>query len=330
MSNTRRLVVTAIVLLAAAAAGIFGWAYRTFTTAGPLESAAAFVIPKGLGVDGIAAILLKDGVIRDAHTFSLAVELLGERRALRAGEYLFPANASIRDAIDVLLHAKPVMRHLTVAEGLTNAQVIDLLAHVDGLEGAVKESLEEGTLLPQTYNYSWGDGRDDMLARMRKAMSETLDQLWKDRAPDLQLRSEEEALTLASIVEKETAKPDERPHVAAVFLNRLRNHMRLQSDPTVVYALTDGRGALGRPLVHADLEVQSRYNTYQNDGLPPGPIANPGKAAIAAVLHPSESEDLYFVADGTGGHAFARTLPEHNKNVAKLRQIQNGESGKSD
>ncbi|HEY6336109.1 MAG TPA: endolytic transglycosylase MltG, partial [Alphaproteobacteria bacterium] len=204
----RRLMVTAIVLLAAAAAGISGWAYRAFTTAGPLESAAAFVIPKGLGVDGIAAVLLKDGVIRDARTFSFAVELLGERRALRAGEYLFPANASLRDAIDVLLHAKPVMRHLTVAEGLTNAQVIDLLTHADGLEGAVKESLEEGTLLPQTYNYSWGDGRDDMLARMRKAMSETLDQLWKDRAPDLELHSEEEALTLASIVEKETAKPD--------------------------------------------------------------------------------------------------------------------------
>ena len=329
MRTMRYLMIASIVLLVAAV-GVSAWAYRVFISAGPLQSAAAFVIPKGLGAEGIAAVLLKDGVIRDARTFSLAVELVGERRALRAGEYLFPANASIRDAIDVLLHAKPVVRHLTIAEGLTNVQVIDLLAHADGLEGTVRESLKEGALLPETYNYAWGDAREDMVARMKKAMSETLDQLWKDRAPDLELHSEEEALTLASIVEKETAKSDERPHIAAVFLNRLRNHMRLQSDPTVLYALTDGRGALGRPLVHADLDVQSRYNTYQNDGLPPGPIANPGKAAIVAVLHPAESDDLYFVADGAGGHAFARTLPEHNKNVAKLRQAQQGESGKSD
>ena len=328
MHKSSRIIAAAVALVVMAAAGMILWGYLAFTASGPLETATAFAIPKGLGVDGIAAVLVKDGVIARPRVFALSVGLFGEARALRAGEFLFPAHASVRDAIDILLHGKPVVRHLTVAEGLTNTQVIELLSHAEGLEGTIKETLLEGSLLPETYNYSWGDGREEMLARMKKAMSETIDQLWKDRVPDLPLRTPQEAVILASIVEKETAKPDERPHIAAVFLNRLRNHMRLQSDPTIVYVLTQGQGPLGRPLTHADLEVQSRYNTYQNDGLPPGPIANPGKASIMAVLHPLESDDLYFVADGTGGHAFARSLTEHNKNVTKWRQLQNGESGK--
>ena len=220
-----------------------------------------------------------------------------------------------------------MVRRLTIAEGITSAEALEEIEHADGLEGAIKETPAEGSLLPETYSFSWGDSREAMVRRMQKAMSETLEALWQARAPDLALETPEEALVLASIVEKETAKAEERPRVAEVFLNRLRHRMRLQSDPTVVYALTHGKGALGRALTHADLNSGSRYNTYLVDGLPPTPIGNPGKASIMAVLHPAAGDDLYFVADGSGGHVFAKTLAEHNHNVARLRQMQGGALG---
>lgn len=312
---------------AAVAGVVLAWGYRNFTAPGPLETAAAFVVPKGLGVDGIAALLEKDGVVANARVFAIGVRIFRKHRALPAGEFLFAAHSSARDAMETLINAKPVVRRFTVAEGLTSEQIVKELNSAKGLEGIVKEKPEEGGLLPETYNYSWGDGRGELVTRMHRAMSETMDRLWQERAPDLPLHSMEEALTLASIVEKETGKAEERPHIAAVFLNRLRLHMRLQSDPTVVYAITHGEGPLGRPLTHDDLAIQSRYNTYLNDGLPPGPIANPGKAAIAAVLHPMATNDLYFVADGTGGHAFAKSLAEHNRNVVKLRKLQGQSNG---
>lgn len=320
--------------IAAGTGGILLWGYVDFTSPGPLETQTDLIVAKGLGVEGVAARLAESGVIAHPRVFVVAVGLLGNPRALRAGEYRFPAHVSPRGAMNILMFAKPVLRRLLVPEGLTTHQILDEIAHTDGLEGSPSEAtqhwLVEGSLLPDTYDFSYGESREDVLMRMHNAMAETLDRQWKNRAPGLPLRTPEEALILASIIEKETAKPEERPHIAAVFLNRLRRHMRLQSDPTVIYALTKGEYPLGRPLSHADLAMPSRYNTYMNDGLPPGPIDNPGKASIIAALHPALSNDLYFVADGTGGHVFTHTLVDHNRNAAKWRKLQDRRNGEAE
>jgi len=215
-----------------------------------------------------------------------------------------------------------VERKLTVPEGLTVMEILALVRAADGLQGTITLHPDEGTLLPQTYFYSYGDSRDAVVQRMRKAMDETLDELWPGRQDDLPIGSKRQALILASIVEKETGIPDERPRVAAVFVNRLRLGMRLESDPTVSYGMTLGRKPLGRDLTRADLQAPTPYNTYTNAGLPPGPIANPGRATIEAALNPAKTKDLYFVADGSGGHAFAATLDQHNRNVANWRARQ--------
>jgi peptidoglycan lytic transglycosylase G len=218
-----------------------------------------------------------------------------------------------------------VARRLTVAEGLTVSEIYQLLEDAEGLEGALPPAPPEGSLLPETYFYAYGDRRADLVKRMQRSMQAVLDELWPQRAQGLPFRSRAEAVTLASIVDKETSAEDERDKVAAVFVNRLRRGMRLQADPTVIYALTDGSGRLGRELTRRDWEHESDYNTYLVVGLPPGPIANPGRAAIEAVLNPADVDYLYFVADGSGGHAFARTLDEHNRNVATWRKIRDGE-----
>jgi len=215
-----------------------------------------------------------------------------------------------------------VEHRLTVPEGLTVRQVASLIDHAEALRGGLLQLPREGSLLPQTYFYVYDDPRDGLLARMRQAMNQALDELWIGRAADLPLADKEQALTLASIVERETSLAAERPHVAAVYENRLRIHMKLESDPTVVYAVSNGEGTLDRPITRVDLGLASPYNTYLSDGLPPGPICNPGRASIEAVLHPVASDDLYFVADGSGGHAFAKTLAQHNKNVERWRQIE--------
>jgi UPF0755 protein len=220
-----------------------------------------------------------------------------------------------------------VVRRLTLPEGITVAQAVAVLRGAEGMEGDVAAEPAEGELLPDTYFYSWGDSRDRMLTRQRRAMTELLKGLWEKRAADLPLKTPHEALVLASIVEKETGVAEERPRIAAVFINRLRRGMRLQADPTTIYGITQGKAPLDRPLSRADLEAHNAWNTYVIDGLPPTPIAIPGRAALAAVLNPPATDDLYFVSDGSGRHVFASTLAEHNRNVARLRQVERDRAG---
>jgi UPF0755 protein len=291
---------------------------------GPLAGPVAVVIPKGAGGEGIARRLHDAGVIADPRLFRLAARILGRSKPLRAGEYEFPARTSAFAAIELLQSGRTVVRRLTVPEGLTVRQVMGLLIEAEGLDGPVTRTAGEGWLLPETYHYSWGDSRQGLVERMEAGMREALARAWGARGGPPVLKTPEEALTLASIVEKETGVAAERPRIAAVFLNRLKANMKLQSDPTVIYGLDRGAGNFTRALVRADLEADTPYNTYTRAGLPPGPIANPGRAAIEAVLNPVASDELYFVADGSGGHAFAKTLDEHNRNVARWRRIRDG------
>jgi UPF0755 protein len=291
---------------------------------GPATEETVVVLPRGASLGQIAATLVEARVIEHPWLFRLAVRIVDRDRNLKAGEYAFPAGATPRGVIAMLANGETVARRLTVAEGLTVAEVFQLLEATEALDGPLPPPPEEGSLLPETYFYAFGDSRVGLVRRMEDAMRATLDELWPQRADNLPLRTRREALILASIVDKETGVADERDKVAAVFLNRLRRGMRLQADPTVIYGLTEGDGALGRELNRLDWAHDSAYNTYQIDGLPPGPIGNPGRASIEAVLRPAEVDYLYFVADGSGGHAFARTLAEHNRNVARWRKVKNG------
>jgi UPF0755 protein len=297
---------------------LIGWI--RYTHPGPLGEPRTLIIPRGSSVDDIAHQLWHAGIIGDPYSFELGVRIDRTGSRLRSGEYAFTARISAREAAAQLAVGRMVIRRVTVPEGLTTAQVLAIVQTAEGLEGDIGTVPGEGELLPDTFFYSWGDSRRQMVARAKRAMSNLLAELWQNRTPELPLRNPEDAVILASIVEKETAVREERPRIAAVFINRLRQGMRLQADPTVIYGLTGGHGPLDRPLSRADLETPNRWNTYLIDGLPPTPIANPGRASLEAVLHPAASDDLYFVADGNGGHVFARTLAEHNRNVARLRE----------
>jgi UPF0755 protein len=293
---------------------------------GPAKEETVVVLPRGAGLARITALLGNAGVIEHPWMFRLAARMLGRDRDLKAGEYAFPAAITPGSVLNLLASGQTVAHRLTVAEGLTVAEIYQLLEKADGLVGALPPPPPEGSLLPETYFYALGDRRADLVRRMRRGMHDLLDQLWPQRAADLPLARPEDAVTLASIVDKETAQADERRKVAAVFINRLRRGMRLQADPTVIYGLTEGEGRLGRALTRQDWADGSAYNTYQIEGLPPGPIGNPGRASIEAVLNPADVDYLYFVANGKGGHAFARTLAEHNRNVAAWRKLQSGEA----
>ncbi len=298
------------------------WLTKRAELPGPLQHDMIVEIPAGRGVKEIARSLEAQGVIDSAALFETLVLLRGAGGALRAGEYRMPAGIGTGDVVTLLTEGDPVVRRITVPEGLTSAEAVALVMASDGLTGTIAEVPAEGSLLPETYHYARGDLRADVLTRMEALASETLAGLWLERADDLPFDTQREAVVLASMIEKETGVAGERAHIAGVFVNRLRLGMRLQSDPTVIYALTGGRGPLGRPLSRRDLEFESPYNTYRNVGLPPTPIANPGRAALEAALHPLETDDLYFVADGTGGHAFARTLEEHQRNTARWRRLE--------
>lgn len=306
--------------IVAVALGLYG--VQRFERPGPLAAESVIDIPRGEGLKAIAARLHRAQVIDDPLIFRLAARIMRTTRGLQAGEYRFPAGVTMRGALDILIEGRTVVRRVTLPEGLTSAEAMALLADVEGLDGELGATPAEGTLLPETYHFAKGDTRAEVLARAQRALDEVLAELWPERAAGLPLAGPRDAVILASIVEKESGLEAERPLVASVFINRLRKRMRLQSDPTVVYDLTAGRGPLGRPLTYADLQRPGPYNTYLNAGLPPGPIANPGRAAIEAVLNPAQTAYLYFVADGSGGHAFAKTLVEHNRNVAQWRRNQ--------
>ena len=301
--------------------------FNQFENPGPLPKTSTVVIPKGEGRIAIAERLEREGVITNRWTFVggyLLQGFLGGRKTgeLKAGEYEIKEHASMRDVIDTLAEGKSILYKTTLPEGLTSEQIVERLKAEPDLSGEITSVPSEGTLLPDTYYFSKGASRNEILDRMRDGMQKTMAALWQQRDPDIPIRSMEELVTFASIVEKETGRPDERNRVAAVFYNRLRKGMRLQSDPTIIYGIVGGQGALGRGITKADIETKSPYNTYQINGLPPGPICNPGKPALLAALHPAKTSDLYFVADGTGGHTFTGTLKDHNNAVQKWRQVE--------
>lgn len=312
-----------VVALLGAGSAWFGW--RIYSGPGPLAADTAIVIPRGAGVQGIAQKLAEGGVVRHKVAVLAAARLRGDGAKLKAGEYLFPASISVKDALDLIISGKVIVHRVTVPEGLTSWQIVERLRVEARLAGEVASIPPDGTLLPETYQFLRDDARADLLARMSTDMGKVLERLWAERDPDLPLKSPLEAVILASIVEKETGVAAERPRVAGVFVNRLRLGMRLQSDPTIIYALSQGRGQIDRDLTRADWKLESPYNTYVVAGLPPGPIANPGLLSLQAVLKPEAHRFIYFVADGTGGHAFAETLEEHNRNVAKWRRVRDGE-----
>lgn len=298
------------------------WAVKTYPQAGSLPQETLIYIPSGTSARGVFDILLENNVIDETgkYVFLGAVRL--NKINLQAGEYQIPAAASIKDAIMLLQSGKVYQRKITLPEGLTSAEIVNLLEQAPALEGAIAQTPPEGTLLPETYNYARGETRQGLILRMQTAMTAEIEKNWADRDTGLPFQSPQEMVSLASIIEKETGIAAERPRVAGVFINRLRQSIPLQSDPTVIYALTQGKTPLGRALLLKDLEISSPYNTYKIQGIPPGPIANPGKESLAAAAHPEKHDWIFFVADGSGGHAFAKTLKEHNKNVSQWRKIR--------
>ena len=304
----------AIFFLLFLAVAMFFYGQYLYEKPGILSQDRNILIPKG-GADIVSKELMRHYVLETPLVFIMGVKF-GNHKGLKAGEYFIPAHASIKRIIDIISSGVTVVHKVTISEGQTVKQIIAELREIESLEGEIITKYNDGDLLPETYHYSYGESRESILKRMRKSMEDVLDQAWKERKPDLSIKNKKEAVILASIVEKETSLAVERPRVAAVFLNRLKKGMKLQADPTVLY------GKDKTTITRDDLNEETPYNTYVIEGLPIGPICNPGKASIQAVLAALDTEELYFVADGAGGHVFAKTLSEHNKNVAKWRAIK--------
>ena len=312
-------VFTLIVVAALLGGGIIAYGIHTFTSPGPSEESRNVTVAAGSTLSDIAEAFERQGIISNRWIFWIGVRLSEREAALKAGEYLIPASASMSEVMEALVGGRSIAYAITFPEGLTSQQIVDRIRANELLIGDVRTVPPEGSLLPETYHFQRGDTRENLINRMRRDRDRILTEIWNRRADGLPIATIEEFVVLASIVERETALADERSRVAAVFINRLRLGMRLQSDPTVIYGLYGGGG---RSLTQSDLQTPNAYNTYLNLGLPPGPIANPGRASLEAVANPSRTDDLYFVADGTGGHAFAETYEQHLRNVARWRAIE--------
>ena len=311
-------------LIALAIGAIFGFSMleREVTAKGPLQSDKVVLIPRNTGTGEIANILKQEGVINQPFLFEAYALVNGQRGQLKAGEFQFKAGVSVAEAIDTLAQGKAILHSVTIPEGLTTEQIIGRLYENEILSGDLAETPREGPLLPDTYKFERGTTRQQIVNTMQAAQRQALSQIWQRRSPEVPIKSPQELIILASIVEKETGRADERTRVAGVFINRLMKRMKLQSDPTIVYGLVGGKGTLGRGIMRSEIEAATPYNTYVVEGLPPGPIANPGRAALEAVANPSRTKDLYFVADGSGGHAFAETYEQHQRNVTRWRQVE--------
>jgi UPF0755 protein len=312
----------ALFLMLGAGALIY-WGAGQFEGAGPLREEATYVVPRGSGAQTIAAGLEREGIISDAQVFEYGVRFAGAGGELKPGEYAFAPGISMRGVMEKLRGGQSIVHSVTVPEGWTVQRVYDRIAASEVLVGDMPELVPEGTLRPDTYLVQRGDSRSTLIQRMRDAQDQLVAEIWERRDPEIPVDDVGEFLTLASIVERETGIDSERPHVASVFINRLRKGMRLQSDPTFLYGVYGGAGKPSdRPVTQSDIDSDTPYNTYRINGLPPGPIANPGRAALEAVANPIETDDVYFVADGTGGHVFAETLDEHNRNVRQYREFE--------
>jgi UPF0755 protein len=309
-----------LALVLAVGIGGYLWALQAVTSPGPLSQAVTVLVRPGLGLATISQQLAEADVVGNDLLFQLEARRSGKDRSLKPGEYRFEPGTSVVAVLDKLVKRDVVARFVTIPEGLVTNDILRILDTAEGLMGDHPKTIADGELLPETYRYEYGDTKAAVIERMRKARQDALSQLWAARAPDLPLATPEEALVLAAIVEKETGVAAERPKVAGVFMNRLNKRMRLQSDPTVIYGVNPL--GLDRELTRKDLSTPTPFNTYTIDRLPPSPICHPGRASIAAVLQPEKTDALYFVADGTGGHAFSATLAEHNRNVAKWRKIE--------
>ncbi len=289
---------------------------------GPLPADKVVIIAPGTDVGDIIGQLEQEGVIDSATLMTGTLYAEGDRSRIKAGEYLFKQNASLRDVIDTLVSGKQILHAITIPEGLTSDQICDRLKADEILTGDIRAVPKEGTLMPDTFKFARGTTREQLLRTMAQEQRKILAEVWSHRGADTTIKSPYDLVTLASIVEKETGKADERPRVAGVFVNRLVKGIPLQSDPTIVYGLVGGKATLGRGIMKSEIEQKTPYNTYAISGLPPGPICNPGRAALEAVANPSRTKEIYFVADGTGGHAFAETLDQHRQNVARWRQLE--------
>ncbi len=314
---------TFAVLCAMGIGGLLYWGKVTFDSAGPLREETAVVVSPGSGLETISNLLARNDVIEQSWVFMGGVQLYKNASKLKAGEYLFPAGISMNGVMNMLVEGKAIQHAITIPEGWTSAQIVARIKEDPVLMGELDEVPAEGALLPETYAFTRGTTRKEMIERMRVAQEKALADIWERRSEGLPVKTPEELVTLASIVEKETGKADERPRVAGVFVNRLNKNWRLESDPTILYGLYGGDAwTRARTIRVSEKEAPNRYNTYQIRGLPPGPIANPGRKAMEAVANPSRTNDMFFVADGTGGHLFAETLQQHNRNVTRWRDVE--------